>query len=146
MNLSPGKEQPEGFVEVYTLADDHARIRKVQRATLNTQDYGLVPEHGLFGSEEWWDAIRSGEISTIRVEGIVSRVYMGSMNDWPEFEIDAGGRKTRWTRHVHRREDDAAYVVGRKVRLEYIVQKAKTDLGNLGTTKQEVVLRVAIEA
>lgn len=137
----------ENLVEVYSLANNAEHIRKVQRATLNTQDYGLVivPEHGLFGSDEWWQAIRAGRLPTIRVEGVITRVYMGSMNDWPEFEVEAGGRKTTWTRHVHRAEDDCFYVVGKRVCLEYVLQHAKKDLGNLGTTEQEVVLRIAVE-
>ena len=135
----------ENLVEVYNLTNDQEHVRKVQRATQNTTDYGLVPEHGLFGSDEWWESVRSGKIPTIRIEGVISRVYMGSMNDWPEFEIDSNGRRTTWTRQVNRREAAAAYVVGRKVRLECVMQKAKKDLGNLGTTEQRVVLRIAIE-
>lgn len=133
------------MVEVYSLAKDTEHIRKVQRATLNTTDYGLVPEHGLFGSEEWWEAIRVGQLTTIRVDGVISCVRMGSMNDWPGFEIDSSGRKTNWTRHVHRGEDDRFYVVGKRVCLEYVIQHAKKDLANFGTTEQEVVLRIAVE-
>lgn len=130
-----------GLNEVYNLADDHEEIRLTQRATLHTTDYGLVPEHGLFGSPEWWEAVRNGTIPTHRIEGIISRVYMASMNDWPEFEIESGGKKTSWTRVGMPRE---AYVVGKNVCLDYVVQKAKKDLGNVGV-EQKVVLRVAIE-
>lgn len=135
------------LVEIYNLADEREHIRKVQRATLNTTDYGLVvvPEHGLFGSEQWWEAIRTGKLPTVRIEGVTTRVYMGSMNDWPEFEIESGGSKTTWTRHVHRGEDDRFYVVGKRVCLEYVIQHAKKDLGNLGTTEDKVVLRIAVE-
>ena len=135
----------EGMVEVYSLAKDTEHIRKVQRATMNTTDYGLVPEHGLFGSDEWWEAIRVGRVATIRTEGVITRVYMGSMNDWPSFELDSSGHKATWTRKVHRREDDCFYVVGKRACIEYVLQHAKKDLGNLGTTEQEVVLRIAIE-
>lgn len=142
---SSDKSSEENLIEIYNLANDQEYIRKVQRATQNTTDYGLVPEHGLFGSDEWWNAIRTGKLPTTRVEGVISRVYMGSMNDWPEFEIDSNGRKTTWTRKVHRREDDALYVPGKSVRLDYVIQHAKKDLGNLGTTAQEVVLRIGIQ-
>ena len=132
------------LVEIYNLADDREHIRKVQRATLNTTDYGLVvvPEHGLFGSEQWWEAIRTGKLPTVRIEGVITRVYMGSMNDWPEFEIESGGGKTTWTRHANR---PGAYVVRKRVRLDYVLQHAKKDLGNLGTTEDKVVLRIAVE-
>ena len=66
---------------------------------------------------------------------------MGSMNDWPEFEIDSSGRKTRWTRYGNQ---PAAYVVGKKVRLDYVMQKAKKPMGNVGVD-QEVPLRIAVE-
>jgi len=133
------------LIELYNLANDHERIRRAQRATLNTKDYGLMPENGLFGSGEWWQAIRTGKLPTVQVEGVISRVYMGSMNDWPEFEIDSNGTKSSWARTVHRREDDKFYIPGKRVCLEYVIQHAKKDLGNLGTTAQEVVLRIAVE-
>lgn len=132
----------EKLVEIYSLTRDSEQICKVQRATLNTTDYGLVPEHGLFGSEEWWDAIRTGKLPTIRIEGVIARTHMGSMNDWPVFDVDSGGRKSSWTRQGIPFE---AYVVGKRVRLDYVIQKAKKDLARLGTVDQEVVLRIAIE-
>lgn len=133
------------MVEIYNLANATEYIRKVQQATLNTTDYGMVPEHGLFGSEGWWEAIRTGRLPVIRVEGVISRVRMGSMNDWPVFDIDANGRTTTWTREVHRGEDDRLYAAGKHVFLEYVIQHAKKDLANFGTTKQEVILRIAVE-
>lgn len=138
---SNDKSSEENLIEIYNLANDQEHIHKVQRATQNTKDYGLVPEHGLFGSDEWWEAIRTGKLPSVRVEGVISRVYMGSMNDWPEFEIDSSGRKTTWTRYGNR---PAAYVVGKKVQLDYVMQKAKKPLGNVGVD-QEVPLRIAIE-
>jgi len=143
MSANPTAEG--NMVEVYSLTKDSEQIRKVQRATLKTTDYGLVPEQGLFGSDEWWDAIRAGRLPTVRVEGVISRVYMGSMNDWPEFEIDSNGRKTTWTRSVHRREDDQFYAVGKRVSLDYVIQKFKKDLANRGKLETEVVLRIVVE-
>lgn len=128
-------------VEVYNLANHPEQIRKIQHATLHTKDYGLVPEHGLFGSPEWWEAVRNGTIPTVHIEGIISRVYMGSMNDWPEFELDAGGQKTTWTRAGMPRE---AYAVGRKATLDYVVQNFKKAVSYLGA-ESRVVLRIAIE-
>lgn len=133
------------MVEVYSLVNDAEHIRKVQRATLKTTDYGLVPEHGLFGTADWWEAIRSGQLPIIRIEGVISRVRMGNMNDWPVFEIDASGCKTTWPREVHRSEDDRLYTVGKRVCLEYVIQNAKKDLANFGTTRQQVILRIVVE-
>jgi hypothetical protein len=129
------------MLEVYNLANDPERIQKIQHATLHTEDYGLVPEHGLFGSPEWWTAVGNGTIPTIHIEGIISRIYMGSMNDWPEFELDAGDHKTTWTREGLPRE---AYAAGRKASLDYVVQKFKKAVTHLGA-ESKVVLRIAID-
>jgi len=38
-------------------------------------------------------------VHTLR--GTIGRVYMGSMNDWPEFElVTAEGQKSSWTREA----------------------------------------------
>jgi hypothetical protein len=129
------------MLEIYNLANEAERIKKVQHATLHTEQYGLVPEHGLFGSPEWWEAVRKGTIPTVHIDGIISRIFMGSMGDWPEFEIDAGGEKTTWTREGMPRE---AYAIGRRVCLDYVIQKAKMDMGGLGL-ESKVALRIAIE-
>ncbi len=111
----------QDLVKLYDLRDDREKTRLVQKATLETKDYGLVPEHGLFGSSEWWSAIEDGVIPVVTVDGIISRVFMSGHNDWPEFEIDDGRDKTRWTREGN----DEMYQVGRRVRLKYVLQKPK---------------------
>jgi hypothetical protein len=109
------------LVKLYDLRDDREKTRLVQKATLVTKDYGLVPEHGLFGSSEWWRAVGEGVIPVVTVDGIISRVFMSGHNDWPEFEIDDGREKSRWTREGN----DEMYKVGRRVRLKYVLQKPK---------------------
>ena len=120
----------EDLVKVYDLKADHTFISAVQKATLETGDYGLVPEHGLFGSPEWWQAINAGVIPTNTIEGVISRVYMSGHNDWPEFEINDGVDKTSWTREVNERKDDAMYRVGKRVKLKYVKQKFKKGWGS----------------
>ena len=46
---------------------------------------------------------------------------MSGHNDYPEFEIDDGQEKTQWTREGK----DEAYVIGRRVKLKYVLQKPK---------------------
>ncbi len=48
---------------------------------------------------------------------------MSGHNDWPEFEIDDGAKKTRWTREG----SNEMYRVGRRVRLKYVLQKPKKE-------------------
>lgn len=54
-----------GWTKIYDLAEDQELISKVQKATLDTQDYGLVPEVALFGSKEWWEAKKFRRIKKI---------------------------------------------------------------------------------
>jgi len=123
-------------VKIYDLKQDHRKIGLIQKATLETKDYGLVPEYGLFGSPEWWLAIEKGLISIHTIEGIITRVYMSGHNDYPEFEIDDGQEKTCWTRDGK----DEAYIVGKRVKLKYVFQKPKRAFG--GKYPHEVVLEI----
>lgn len=127
------------WVNVYDLAQDKELVSKVQKATLETKDYGIVPEVALFGSKDWWDAIRNGTIPKHKIVGVISRVYLSGHNDWPEFEIDSDGEITRWTRVGA----DNFYKVGHKVTLEYVVQKAKKSW--TGSPYQNEVISVYIQ-
>ena len=127
------------WVKVYDLAEDRETVELVQRATLNTQDFGLVPEVALFGSDEWWKAVEDGRIPKQEVSGTIARVYMSGHGDWPEFEVDSNGEKTRWTRVG----EQAMYEEGREVRIEYVIQKARKNW--LGSPEQKQVLRIFVQ-
>lgn len=109
------------LVKIYDLKENPGWIQLVQKATLETEDYGLVPEHGLFGSPQWWRAIEEGIVPVHTVEGIISRVYMSGMDDFPEFEIDSGGEESSWMRQG----DDEMYVVGKRAVVKFVYQKLK---------------------
>ncbi|RMH25380.1 MAG: hypothetical protein D6692_11335 [Planctomycetota bacterium] len=128
------------WVKVYDLAEDEETIRLVQQATLNTEDFGLVPEVALFGSDEWWQAIQEGRIPSHALHGVISRVFMSGHGDWPEFELEAAGEKSRWTRLG----PDDLYRVGNEVRVEYVLQKAKKHW--LGSREQKQVLRIFVKS
>lgn len=126
------------WLKVYDLMEDQQTINLVQRASSQTQDFGFVQEIALFGSEEWWAAVEDGRIPTRTVEGLISRLYMSGHGDWPEFEISVGDQTTRWTRMGNQKE----YKVGRKVRLQYILQRPKKPWLS---EEIEQVLRIFIE-
>jgi hypothetical protein len=109
------------WMKVYDLAHDQETIALVQRASLQTQEFGFVPEIALFGSSEWWVAVEDGRIPRHTVQGVISRLYMSGHGDWPEFEVQSGEQATRWTRFG----DQKAYEIGRKVRLDYVLQRPK---------------------
>jgi hypothetical protein len=125
--------------KAYDLADDQQTVEAVQRATLTTRDFGLVPEVALFGTPEWWKAVEDGRIPKVEVRGIISKLYMTGHGDWPEFEVDSEGSKTKWTRYGNQ----SLYQEGRGVRVEYVVQRAKK--ARLGKYESKRVLRVFIQ-
>ena len=125
------------MIQIYDLRRDVEYIQLVQKATVETKDFGLIPEHGLFGSAEWWEAVKRGRIPVRTITGKVSRVYLSGHNDYEEFEIDDGHAKTSWTRttsetdnvSLTRVEKASLYQVGAPVRLTYVMQKPKKQIG-----------------
>ncbi len=126
------------WVKVYDLAEDQEQIRDCQKATLETDNFGLVPEVALFGTDEWWRATEDGRIPLHRIDGTISRVYMTGHNDWPEFEVEADGKVTQWTREG--RQD--LYEEGRKIKVEYVTQRLKSK--DWGNEQVDVLVRVFI--
>jgi hypothetical protein len=128
----------------YQLSKNEKFIQQVQRATITTEEFGIEPTHGIFGSSEWWETIASGELPVQTASGVITQVYMGSMNDWPEFamEIDSG-EVLRWTREVNTKEQDALYRVGRRVEVDYVLQRHRPKSWDRGAeTKCVIEIRV----
>lgn len=129
------------YISVYDLKDDKDKISNIQKATLTTDYAGLKIEHGLFGTEEWWQAVNNGLFLKKMIEGKISKVYMsGHGSNYPEFEIENVEGKTQWTREG----EDKYFVVGKKVRLAYIPQKFKQPSKILGE-HSKTVLKIEIE-
>ena len=138
-----------GMMKIYDLRDDKRTVELIQNATLNMREFGLQPDHGLFGSQEWWEAVEQGVIPKKITEGVISRVYMSGHNDFAEFEVTSGTQKKSW----ERKGDDKYYVVGRKVRIIYVMQKFKKPLAirsSMGRkefmTDSDVVLEIWIQS
>ncbi len=120
--------------KVYDLADDTETVELVQRATLNTTDFGLEPDVALYGSEEWWSAIDDGRIPLQESSGTITRVF--ATGGWPEFAIDEGGASSRWTRVG----EPERYAVGMQARVEFVVQRARKK--GLEHPEQNEVIRI----
>jgi hypothetical protein len=120
-------DAPIGFRKIYDLHDNLSYVAQVQQATVESLRFGVVPEFGLFGSTAWWKAVDEGRIPTHSVTGQITRVYMGSMNDWPEFAMacDDGSSRT-WSQFGTVPEAEDAYKVGRRIRIDYVKQKPKS--------------------
>ena len=114
---------------IYRLQSDRREIRQVQEATQSTNGYGLELTHGIFGSPEWWQHIRDGTLPVHHIRGKISRVYMGSMNDWPEFAVLSDiGEESAWSRYANEPEFAAFYTVGRPVEIDYVIQRSRGPL------------------
>ena len=133
------------MISVYQLRNDTDHIKKVQKATLTTEQFGIQPTHGLFGSDEWWQKIASGELPMRRLRGIITRVYMGSMNDWPEFAMRTdAGEESSWSRFADTGELSELYSVGKHIELDYVVQRNRFKMVNPAGEETTCVIEVRI--
>jgi len=93
-----------------------------------------------------WRVVSSGELPVQTCAGVIIKRYMGSMNDWPAFTIRGeSGEETNWSRYGHFAGDDRYYQVGRRVEIDYVLQRRRAK-GVLRGTERRVVLEVRIEA
>ena len=126
------------WIVAYALADDAETVNLVQRATLNSKQFGIVPEIALFGSDDWWRAINDGLIPKRDTTGTITRLYESGHNDWPQFELESNGTFSQWTRLGRQ----SLYAMGCEVRIEYVLQKLRNE--TLGKGDQKQVLRILI--
>lgn len=71
------------FIRVYSFEQDTARIEAMQKQSLGATNSGLSTAPALVGTPEWWQATQDGSLERRVVSGIISKVYWGSMGDWP---------------------------------------------------------------
>ena len=125
----------------YRLEDDKRMIKILQEASLDKSDNGLKIENNLLiGSKNWFAAISTGIIEPTTVVGTICKVYMAGHNDYPEFEIDSNGEKTRWTRDGN----EELYRTDKQVELTYVIQKFKKSIDIIGPTTK-MVIEIIIE-
>jgi hypothetical protein len=127
------------FIKIYDLKNDTKHIIEVQDATLYTDKFGLKSEHGLFGTDDWWEAIKQGAIKKISVEGVISRIFMSGHNDFPEFEVVSKNGRTIW----HRLGDNKYYALGKRAKIVYVNQEFKKPVP--GLTVAKIPLEIYIE-
>ena len=129
---------------IYQLRKDKDYIEAVQRATLNTEQFGIQQTHGLFGSPEWWHKIKMGELPVQHVRGTIIKVYMGSMNDWPEFTMQSeNGDASSWTRLANSRELGEHHQVGKNIEIDYVIQRHKPKSWK-GESETKIVIEIKI--
>jgi len=132
------------MVKVYQLRLDEQHIEAVQKATLNTKEFGIQQTHGLFGSPEWWSKTASGELPVHHLRGSVTKVYMGSMADWPEFTMRTdSGEDSSWSRFSNGAELGKLYVEGCRIELDYVIQRYKPKSWS-GDTETKIVVEIRL--
>jgi hypothetical protein len=127
---------------VYRLVDDVESIASAQAMTLRGASFGLAPDFGLLGSDEWWSAIGDGRIGRKYVFGTICEHLVTGHRDWSEFRIRSwDGSHTTWTMYG----DAASYAIGRRVLVEYVPQRPKAGVFE-SVGQVPVVLRIMTES
>lgn len=129
----------------YRLRDNAKHIAQVQKATLTTDNFGIEPTDGLFGSDEWWNRIATGKLRVNTLRGTITERFMGSMGDWPEIRVVSDtGEKSSWTREVNNREQDALYRVGRRIEIDYVLQRHRRK-SSAPNSEHKIVLEIRVQ-
>jgi hypothetical protein len=122
------------MITIYRLQLDKNYIKEVQEATESTEEFGIEPTHGIFGSPDWWQHIREDTLPVHQLTGTISSVHMGSMNDWPEFTLRTkSGEEFTWSRYANCPEFASLYTVGRPIEVDYVVQRHRATSMGPGT-------------
>lgn len=138
--LSPSKP-----VVVYQLRRDKQRIKAIQQATTTTRKFGLMQTHGLFGSDEWWEKIKSRNLTVQTLNGVIARLYMGGMRDTPEFVVRSeDGKETTWLRYANSENLDEFYNVGSRIEIDYVVQRHRLLSDGFWPKQHPVIIEIRI--
>lgn len=135
--------------QVYELKQDTGYVAAVQKATLTTDEFGIEPTNGLLGSSEWWREIERGNLPLQTLKGTITRVFMGSMGDWPEFEMQTDdGSLLEFTRYQNAPDGSAdhLYAVGRQIEVDFVWQQFRPKAPDWGLPKEQrcvIAIRIA---
>lgn len=127
-------------MQIYDLARDREYVERVQKATIDGGDFALSQEHGLFGSSRWWQALRSGELASRELTGVIARVYLNASN-WPEFEVEADGERSSWALEGA----PGRYRPGKRARIQYVMLRYARPPED-GEAETRVVTGIWVEA
>jgi len=130
---------PIKFLKIYDLKNNKQYIKDVQKVTLDTDDFGVKIKNGLFGSREWWSAVKNGNMRKYILEGVITKTFMSGHNDFPEFEVFDGKHKTILPRFGN----DKYYIKGKRIKIIYIKQDLKKLIKGLDKTKE--ILEIYIQ-
>jgi len=134
---------------VYELQNDSATIASMQRGSREARPpVGLRATHGLIGSKEWWDNIKSGALKLHALSGLVSGFWPGQGGGGPaEFELRAAdGTKSMWLCEMEPAAAERAFRLGRPVLVEFVLQELLFPLKGAHETKITVSISLGFAA
>jgi hypothetical protein len=132
-----------GWTTVYRLQNDAEQVRVWQNASLHKPGFGLAITDGLIGSDDWWHRVETGELAANTLEGIITRLSMGPMGDYPLCYVTADdGDISEWTRLAV----TPLYAVGNRIEVDYVVQFLKPAVVERwkGRPDQKIVMEIRI--
>ncbi|MBB4656720.1 hypothetical protein GGR73_003293 [Xanthomonas sp. F14] len=137
------------------LRDDPEHVQIVQALSLNNDKpfLGLKPVNGLFGSNEWWESIKSGHIKTVHVTGTIrDLVFAGQDSRWGDsvnsFNLKQDdGTVVLESIYAHEKHDRKLFRVGAKVSCWYALLELKSQPApDGGVNYARTLLEMAVSA
>lgn len=131
------------WMKVYELAEDTELVAAYRKAT-EGGEYGFIPQVAVFGTDEWWRAVESGEIPTQELSGPIA--HPRAEGDCVAFQLKGG--LDLWTP----RGAVADFRDGATARIEFVEQKLRQEqFGRFGAAIPggdvvKVPLRIWVEA
>lgn len=150
-NYGPKMKLVYDFAEI--LKEDTEQVRLAQALTLDTSRprMGLSGNHGLFGSEEWWESIKNGRIKTATHSGIIEKTYFAGQdarwgNQINSFSLRLlDGSLIEQSIYVMKKTDQSLFVPGATVIMISALDELKFQPAlDGGKNYSTVVLEVAI--
>lgn len=131
---------PDAMKPAYRLKNDTTFIAQVQKATRNTDDFGIEMTHGLFGSQEWWEQIESGKLKLHTLRGVITERFWSGMADWPMVKVESDtGEISSWTRRVNTSDQDVLYIPGQRLEIDYVFQRHRPKSVDGGAEVKQVI-------
>lgn len=139
---------------VYQLSEDlkhhPERVAKAQALTGDkSKPFGLKGEHGLYGSEVWWNNIKKGVLPVRRISGIIERLFIsGQERDSQANTFDlllSDGSLHTESILVNDQADYQLFKVGSRVEILYVFDELKVQPAPEGDVNYlDILLEMAV--
>ncbi|NVE01882.1 hypothetical protein [Massilia sp. BJB1822] len=150
-NHGPKMKLVYDFAKV--LEEDTERVKLAQALTLDASRprMGLRGNHGLFGSEEWWESIKNERIKTVTHSGVIERTYFSGQDSRWGNQVNSfslrlmDGSLIEQSIYAAKKNDRGLFVVGAMILMISALDELKSQPAiDEGTNYSKVVLEVAI--